>query len=142
VPLGEELAFVERYLALERMRFGDRLDVVLSVDPAVVTHLVPAFALQTLVENAVRHGAAPRVEPTRITIAARRAGDQLTVEVSDTGAGVERSAIDATNGTGLRRLRDRLDALYGARASLAVESRESAGFRATVMVPVADQDAR
>lgn len=140
VPLGEEIGFVERYLALERLRFGDRLDVALTVDPAAVARTVPAFALQTLVENAVRHGAAPRVEPTRIAIGARCVEDRLMLEVADTGAGAAREAIESAGGTGLRRLRERLDALYGARASLTVDSREGAGFRATVTVPVLDED--
>jgi LytS/YehU family sensor histidine kinase len=96
---------------------------------------VPPFALQTLVENAVRHGAAPRVDPTEITVTARLAGDLLTVEVRDTGAGAEPAALAGVPGTGLSRLRERLATIYGSRARLDLVAAPGAGFTATLTIP-------
>lgn len=144
VRMRDELAFVERYLALEHMRFGDRLTVVWDVVPASLDADLPAFALQTLVENAVRHGAAPSIAPTRITISSCVDSDTLTITVTDTGAGgaLSTSASDtgvATGtgaGTGLQRLRSRLDALYGARASMQVGPAPGGGFTAALCIPI------
>lgn len=135
VSLGEEWAFVERYLELERIRFGDRLIVQVSMDDAARGVLLPSFALQTLVENAVRHGAAPRVEPTTLAINALTTSDVLTLTVRDDGAGSDAAQI-AAGGTGLARLRDRLGALLGDRAALRVSSTIGQGFTATLRVPV------
>ena len=134
VPLREERAFVERYLVLESLRYGDRLRWRVDVDPRAEQAMVPSFGLQTLVENAVRHGAAPREEQTTLTLVVRVAGAELLIEVSDTGAGAAPGAV-AQGGTGLRRLRERLAALYGSRASLTAVSGPTGGFSATVRLP-------
>lgn len=135
VPLAEERAFVERYLDLERLRFGDRLHVSVAISPPADAVLVPSFALQTLVENAVRHGAAPRVEPTEIIVEGGVAAGLLTVSVRDTGAGADAGRLGETDGTGLQRLRERLAALYGSSARLDLESRAGGGFTATLVIP-------
>ena len=134
VPLREECTFVERYLALEALRFGDRLRWRVDLDEGAMDAVVPSLVLQTLVENSVRHGAAPREEPTTLTLTARVAGTELLVEVSDTGAGAESGAAER-GGTGLRRLRERLAALYGAGASLVTGNEPAGGFTATVRLP-------
>ncbi len=139
VSLDEELAFVRRYLAVERIRFGDRLIVTEAVDADARDALVPAFALQTLVENAVRHGAAPRVEATTITIAATRTAHDVILSVGDTGDGAGADAL-ARGGTGLRRLRERLGVLYGTRARLDVSPAGQPGFRATITLPLAHDE--
>jgi sensor histidine kinase YesM len=136
VPLRDEWRFVERYLALERMRFGDRLQVRASLDEEVMDAEVPAFALQTLVENAVRHAAAPRVEATVLEVHARREGDGLQLTVRDDGAGARPEQLAGEVGTGLRRLRDRLHALYGSAASLVLDD-AAPGVRATLSLPAA-----
>lgn len=136
VTLAEELAFVERYLDLERVRFGDRLRVTIRVSDAARDALVPSFSVQTLVENAVRHGAAPRVEPTDVLIRGERNDGSLTVTVSDSGVGSSAEALSAFDGagTGLRRLRERLAALYPTGAQLDVVSAPT-GVTATLVVP-------
>jgi anti-sigma regulatory factor (Ser/Thr protein kinase) len=135
VSLVEELAFVERYLDLERLRFADRLRVRIDVSEDARHALVPAYALQTLVENAVRHGATPRIEPTEIAVTARLNGGDLALVVHDTGAGVDKTGKTATTGTGLSRLRERLAVLYGGRARLGLESPAGGGFTASLVVP-------
>lgn len=138
VPLGDELAFVGRYLELEALRFGPRL--VVRVDAtAPATRPVPPFVLLALVENAVRHGAAPRVEPTTVTVRTRLDGARLVLTVEDDGAGAAPSAFDGA-GTGLRRLRERLAALFGAAASLTLRSAPGAGCTATLVLPAAAPD--
>lgn len=136
IPLARELALVEQYLAIERLRFGARLAVNRAVDAAPSNVLVPSFAVQTLIENAVRHGAAPRVETTQLTISARTEGDFLLLEVADDGAGTDLAAIERGTGSGLRRLRERLRWLYGDRANLSIATAPGQGFLATLRLPM------
>jgi LytS/YehU family sensor histidine kinase len=139
VTLAEEWAFVERYLAIERIRFGDRLRVQIEVEAAARGATVPSFAVQTLVENAVRHGAAPRVEPTTITVTAHVRDGMLELVVRDTGGGARTGSAEGGtgtgNGTGLKRLRERLATLYGNAARLEVASSAGGGFSATLVLP-------
>jgi sensor histidine kinase YesM len=132
IPLAQEWAFVQRYLAIEALRFGDRLCVRSEIDADALPALLPAFALQTLVENAVRHAAAPRVAPTQLAIAAARDGDRLVVRVGDDGAGAETASIENSAGTGLRRLRERLQRLCGDAARLDISSARGQGFQAAL----------
>jgi hypothetical protein len=133
VTVDEELRFVMRYWDIERIRFGDRLVGAQRVQPEAREALVPAFAVQTLVENSIRHAVAPRVEPTTVDIEATigREGGALEIVVRDTGGGM---GNDNGNGTGLKRLRDRLQVLYAGKASLEIHSDER-GVVATLSIP-------
>jgi hypothetical protein len=135
VTLSEEWAFVERYLALECIRFGDRLIVQCEIDAAANAASLPSFALQTLVENAVRHGAGPRVEPTLLKVSATATAETLTVTVTDDGVGASAVQVERSPGTGLRRLRERMAWLYGNRARLEFGSSIGGGFSARLSVP-------
>jgi hypothetical protein len=137
VSLGDEWRFVSRYLALERIRFGDRLVVREDIAPHLLDARVPAFALQTLVENAVQHGAAPRRAPTEILVAATNGASDLTLSVRNSGdVGARRTASSAAGaGTGLARLRERLAALYGGAARLECRPGKDGGFEAMLVVP-------
>ncbi|HSN30170.1 MAG TPA: histidine kinase, partial [Kofleriaceae bacterium] len=128
VPLAEELRIVVDYLEIERARFGERLRYRLEVASELERVEVPAFALQTLVENSVKYAIATRKEGGEIAIAARARGSTLELEVSDDGPGFTEAAL--ATGHGLDTLRQRLAALYGRRASLAI-----AGVRVRVEVP-------
>lgn len=135
VPLRDEWRFVSGYLDVERIRFGDRLVVRTDMDGALLDEPVPAFALQTLVENAVRHGAAHRVEPTEVTIAAARASSGLTLTVrNEVAAGSPAAAAGSGACTGLARLRERLGALYGSSARLTA-GRVGDAYEAVLVVP-------
>jgi len=111
VPLERELEFLTGYLEIEQTRFADRLRVRMEVAPDTLDAPVPSLLLQPLVENAVRHGIAPRAEPGWITIRARREDGALRIEIEDNGRGLPREIRD---GLGLSNTRARLEQMYGA----------------------------
>ena len=132
VPLDEELDLVRQYLAIEQARFSDRLRPSFEVDAAVRAAAVPSFAVQHLVENAIRHGIARQSAAGLVVIRAHREGPQLVVTVSDDGAGFDSPVPD---GRGIANTRERLAALYGAEGSLTFARAESGGTIATLRVP-------
>lgn len=132
VSLDDELDLVRKYLAVEQARFSDRLRPVIEVDPSLLSAAVPSFALQHLVENAIRHGISRRTGAGRVTITALRRDGVLEIVVTDDGAGI-RGDVDAP-GHGLANTRERLRTLYGDAASLEVES-TSDGTEARLVLP-------
>src|SRR5216684_3568189 len=132
VALDEELRFIEKYLAIEQVRFSDRLQVRLSIDSNVRNALVPEFILQPLVENAVRHGVAQRSEAGLIEITGRESNGELVLSVRDNGPGYI-GASDA--GVGLANTRARLETLFGEAAQLDVLNAEGGGTIATLRFP-------
>lgn len=139
VTLREEWKVVQLYLDIEAIRFGERLVIETEFEPEALDEWVPSFALQTLVENAVRHGAAPRVDATTIKLRTRVEGDRLSLVVEDNGMGAEAETL-GTGGSGLRRLRERLGWLYGGSASLAVQSAPGQGLRAELRLPLKEEE--
>jgi signal transduction histidine kinase len=117
LPLRRELEFVERYLMIEHVRFGDRLRFELDVPPDTQNALVPTFLLQPLVENAVRHGLEPRAGAGLLTVRAARDGSTLRLTVGDNGVGVE-AEKPLREGIGLTNTRARLHALFDGAADL------------------------
>ena len=134
VALGDEWDFVSRYLAVERIRFGDRLRVHTDIPDSLRDDRVPSFALQTLVENAVRHGAAPRAAPTDLVVTASSDGSQLRLTVRNSGDQT-RGAASTSAGTGLSRLGERLTVLYGGAAKLQCRPLDEGGFEAVLVLP-------
>jgi LytS/YehU family sensor histidine kinase len=132
IPLRQELQFIEKYLGIERVRFSDRLSVRWEIDESARDALVPAFILQPLVENAVRHGVAKRVENGLIEVIARREGATLILIIRDNGPGYQRGSPE---GVGLTNTRARLAALYGADAELRIEWDEQ-GTVARIRLPL------
>ncbi|HET7461573.1 MAG TPA: histidine kinase [Longimicrobium sp.] len=133
VTLRDELAATSLFLAIEQRRFADRLRVEVEVDDEAAGAHLPPLLLQPLVENAIRHGVAPRPGPMRVGISARRRGGWLEVEVSDTGAGPPPGwSLERSAGLGLRITADRLRTLYGDRFALTV--RRAAPEGGTVVV--------
>ncbi len=135
VPLRRELEILDRYLAIEQTRLGDRLRVTRDIDPAVLEVLVPTFILQPLAENAVRHGIEPRCEPGHVTITARAVGDLLELTVGDDGVGLRPAAQGARRGIGLTNAEERLRTLHGERARLELRSPETGGVAVVVTLP-------
>ncbi len=142
VRLREEWEFVDRYLSLERLRLGDRLRSRLEAEEGLLDAVVPAFSLQPLVENAVRHAIAPRAGGGCLVVTARRAGASLVLAVEDDGAPAEEStaarsqAPDQGSGIGLHLIQERLLALYGGAARLETGRSALGGFRASVTLPL------
>ena len=135
IALAEELEFVRRYLAIEEVRFSDRLRPVFVVDERLLSAAVPEFVLQPLVENALRHGLARRTTATLLRIEARRAANDLVLAVTDDGPGPEDTAAEPPTGVGLANLRERLATLYGDRARLELVTTPGGGAVATVRLP-------
>ncbi len=132
--LAEEIEFIERYLAIEQIRFSDRLRPRIDVDRAIAQAAVPRFILQPLIENALRHGIARRASAGMIQVSARREGGQLVLVVRDDGPGLQPVA-HVSSGVGLSNTRARLAALYGDKASLEVSDAQECGVVATVRLP-------
>jgi two-component sensor histidine kinase len=135
VSLAEEMQFVSRYLEIESIRFEERLIVKVDLTEDARDATIPAFAVQSLVENAVRHGAAPNVDPTTITVTGRTQGDLLSLSVHNTGGPVLPPELGSAVGTGLRRLRDRLMAIYGDEARLELAAANGGGFTVSLAIP-------
>jgi signal transduction histidine kinase len=134
VTLEEELELVRQYLAIEQARFSDRLHPEFEIEDSVLSAAVPGFALQHLVENAIRHGIARRSDAGLVRVMARRDRDTLEISVIDDGAGIDAEAANV-KGHGIENTRERLRALYGEQASLVVARRETGGTIATMRVP-------
>jgi two-component system, LytTR family, sensor kinase len=134
--IQQEMEFLRQYLAIEQVRFGNRLRVTWDVDPSVAGALVPRLLLQPLVENAVRHGLARIATNAELSIRCRRAIDQLVLEVEDNGPGVDANASGDRSGIGLRNIEQRLDARFGSAASLQLVPRASGGTIARITLPI------
>ncbi len=134
VSLEEELDLVRQYIAIEEARFPDRLKVIVESDSSLHQAAVPGFALQHLVENAIRHGIARRPGAGTVQVVARRDGDYLELTVSDDGAGLAEST-PMPAGHGIENTRERLRALYGDKSSLTLTGRPGGGTIATMRIP-------
>ena len=136
VPLSEEMAFLDRYLDIEQIRFTDRLKVTREIDPAVQQALVPYLILQPLVENAIRHGIEPREELGHLGIHAGRHNGRLELRVTDNGAGLKSgSHASAPEGIGLSNTRSRLRHLYGEDFQFELAEASAGGLEARIEIP-------
>jgi len=134
VTLKEELDFLRSYLEIEEMRFQDRLAVTISAEPETLGARVPNLILQPLVENAIRHGVAPRAAPGRVDVKAERADDRLRLSVEDDGPGLSDANADE-RGMGLANVTARLQQLYGTAHELRLTNRPQGGLRVTLTIP-------
>jgi LytS/YehU family sensor histidine kinase len=136
VPVTEELLAIERYLDIERVRFGERLEVSVRMAPDVAYEQIPSMLLQPLVENAIKHAVAPSEDPALLEIEARRRDGFLELHVSDSGNGDDTTRPIRDTGVGLRNIRQRLESTYGSAATLEHVCREQGGMTATVRIPL------
>jgi two-component system, LytTR family, sensor kinase len=134
VRLDDELDLVRQYLSIEQARFPDRLRPVFDVAEGLEAAAVPSFALQHLVENAIRHGIAKRSDAGAVEVRARRDGDTLELTIADDGAGVS-DRWRPPPGRGVSTTRERLRGLYGDRAALDIGPRPGGGTVARLRVP-------
>ena len=137
VPLGDELALLERYLAIQHARFGERLVVSLEIDPSTTGQSVPSLLLQPLVENAIRHGSAEQTGRGGIVVRAHLAEGQLVLEVEDDGPGIAADALPraAEPGLGLAATAERLELLYGGAQSFTAGNLPAGGFLVRAVLP-------
>ncbi|MCG2620408.1 histidine kinase [Arthrobacter sp. I2-34] len=140
--LAEELKSIDRYLLLERARFGDRLAVSLQIGPEVLSTVIPFLSLQPLVENAVRHGIEAKEGPGRISITARDDGAYALVTVEDDGVGMDPEHLRtvlagqaAGDHVGLRNVDVRLRQVYGDEHGLVIDTAPGAGTLITLRIP-------
>jgi signal transduction histidine kinase len=134
VPLRQELEILESYLAIEQVRFADRLRIEIKVEPGVLDSLVPCFLLQPIVENAIRHGVAHCEAEGVVQATARRDGDRLRLEVRDSGAG-KSGTTAAGNGIGLRNIRERLAHFYEDSYEMEARPVDTGGFKVAITIP-------
>jgi sensor histidine kinase YesM len=137
VPLAEELALVRDYLAIEEVRFRDRLRPNVGAPSDALDCLVPPLILQPLVENAVRHGISAVSTAGLLEVTAVREGSRLRLVVRDDGPGMSAATKRPGTGTGLRNTRERLAQLYGERGLLSITDAPGGGTIVTVDIPVA-----
>ncbi len=133
VPLRSELEFLNRYLAIEKIRFRDRLTIDLDVDDECMAAQVPRLILQPLVENSIKHGIAMRSAAGRIGIRGQRRADRLEIQISDDGPGLTGAAIQ--EGIGLANTRARLEQIYGDDHRFELRNAESVGVVAVLEIP-------
>jgi hypothetical protein len=137
LPLEQELDFIRRYLAIERLRFGEKLLLEFDVEAATLPGIVPNLVLQPLVENAIKHGISRRTQPGRLCIGARRTDTRLELVVENDGA--EPAAPPGPSGgrvgIGLTNTRRRLDKIYGATYQLDLQHRSDGGVRVRLELP-------
>jgi len=137
IPLAEELAFLDHYLAIQRIRFGNRLKVDIDVDPAVRYTPVPCLLLQPLVENAIRHGLSPRASGGTILVSVCAIDRLLQISVADDGVGLPAGwSLESSPGIGLSLTRDRILGLYPGVGRLVVRPRTGGGTEASVTLPL------
>jgi len=134
IPLREELEFLDRYLAIQKMRFGDRIEVILEIEPATMDCVVPALLLQPLVENAVRHGFEPTGIVGRLRISAAIEAKWLKLTVADNGAGLN-SNNEIRSGVGLANVQERLATLHGNAYEFELMERPEGGVAVHIRLP-------
>ena len=144
VPLREELAFLDRYLAIERMRFSETLSATISSEPGVADALVPNLMLQPLVENALRHGLSNSETNAHLDVIASRRADTLRLEVRDNGSGLPAGwQMETAAGVGLRTTRSRLREHYGdAGHRFELRTRAEGGTSVVIEIPYRAPSAR
>ncbi|WP_334111053.1 histidine kinase [Thermodesulfitimonas autotrophica] len=145
--LREEWDCVNTYLVLEKARFREKLRIVRSVDKSLFDYQIPILTLQPLVENAIKHGIMPKVDPGTVRIAVRRVGNEMAVEIADDGVGIPPEVLPkiftpgfgSGSGVGLSNVNERLKGLFGENYGLQVTSEPNKGTVVQFRIPLAKQ---
>jgi signal transduction histidine kinase len=135
VTLAQEMNFINCYLEIENVRFGERLTIEKKVAPDALQARVPNLILQPLIENAIKHGISRQIRPGKICIRARRAGEKLHLEVEDNGPGLRTGKVNGGSGIGLANTRARLFNLYDDNQRVEMKTADPQGLIVTVEIP-------
>jgi LytS/YehU family sensor histidine kinase len=141
VPLEQEIYAARLYLEIEKVRFSERLSIVIDVEPGTEKALVPSLILQPLIENAIKYAVAREVQGGEIAITARKFGHDLLLEVADNGPGlpeidVSHKTPDSGSGVGLVNTRERLAALYDNDFALVLTQNQPRGVKVNIRIPL------
>jgi signal transduction histidine kinase len=137
--LGRELAVIRPYLEILKMRMEERLQAEIDVPEGLLSAEFPPMMIQSLVENAIKHGLEPKAEGGTLKVKAEIVHGKLCVTVADTGLGFGRAATGGT-GVGLANIRERLMLLYGPKGSVTVTENQPSGTKVTITVPYVSRD--
>jgi signal transduction histidine kinase len=135
IPVRDEMHMVERYLEIERARFGDRLQAEVTFEPRTLDALVPSLMLQPLLENAMRHGVSAADGRCRLSLAVRARGDRILIEVRDAGPGMDPARHATSSGVGLRNTVERLQYLYGSGHTFTLNTLDDGGLQVAIELP-------
>ena len=135
--MREELKFIDDYLSIEVVRFGDKLKFRKEVEPSALDMQVPSMLLQPLIENCIKHGLANKVEGGSITLGARRVEERLHLLIADDGVGIPESEMAGLleRGIGVSNVNERLKVLFGADYRMSINSTPGQGTRIEIEVP-------
>ena len=142
MPLEEELDFALKYLDIQKVRFGERLQVSMSVPTDLLHAAVPSLILQPMVENAIQHGIAKRVQGGAIHITALRSNGRLTLNVYNDGPRLPEGWEKNRSGIGISNVQTRLQGLYGQAFELTMRNQEPGGVEVSLSVPFKDDSSK
>ena len=136
ISIEEELALVRQYLDVEKVRLNERLTYHIDLDDTLAAMEIPPLIIQTLVENAVKHGIAPKKDGGRIKVSVTRDNGRVHIRVDDNGVGIKDAPRET--GFGLTGTRKRLDLYYSGKATLRIEGRKGGGTTIRITIPHED----
>ena len=136
-PLRDEMTFIGDYLEIEKVRFGDKLQVFEELEPRTLDALVPSMLLQPLVENSIKHGLGPKVDGGTIWLRSKQLGGRLQIEIEDDGVGIPETVLPDIfeTGIGISNVHERLLVLFGQDFQMTIENRLGGGTRVRVQMP-------
>jgi two-component system LytT family sensor kinase len=137
-PLRDELQFVDDYMSIELVRFGDKLRFVKDIEPDTLNHLVPSMILQPLVENSIKHGLSSKVDGGMIRVRSRLAEGCLHLQVEDDGVGIPEAKLATLfeQGIGISNVNERLKVLFGAKYRMWIDSKPGQGTLTEIEIPI------
>jgi two-component system LytT family sensor kinase len=136
-PLREEIAFIDDYLAIEMVRFGEKLKFQKDIETATLSRLVPSMILQPIIENSIRHGLASKVDGGTVWLRAWLEGTRLNISIEDDGVGIDEEKLGALfeSGIGVSNVNERLRVLFGGGYRMAVDSKLGEGTKTRIEIP-------
>lgn len=144
-PLGEEVSFIDDYLGIEMVRFGEKLRFEKRIDSETLNRLVPSMILQPIIENSIRHGLANKIEGGTVKLSTSLERNRLFICVEDDGLGIEESRLaglfEQASGVGMKNVDERLRVLFGANYRMEVESTPGLGTKTLIEIPSLDSSA-